>query len=286
MFESEQYELVDFGEGRRLERFGPYLIDRPCPAATSVRPMEPSRWKDADCRYTRVDRQRGKWKRVGSAPDTWQVRHGDACFAARLTPPGQVGLFPEQAENWDWLRQQVRRSDQPLRVLNLFAYTGGSTLAAAAAGAEVTHIDAAANVVKWARSNAELSGLAEAPIRWITEDARKFVQREIKRGNQYQGIILDPPSYGHGPHGEGWKIQDDLLPLLRACGQLCRDQLRIVLLTCHSPGFGAAELEACLMDTLWGHCQAGVIARTLYLRTADGRRLPSGTVARWPSLSS
>jgi 23S rRNA (cytosine1962-C5)-methyltransferase len=168
-------------------------------------------------------------------------------------------------------------------VLNLFAYTGGSTLAAAAAGAEVTHIDAAKNVVAWARENAKASGLGEAPIRWITEDAAKFVRREVRRGNRYDAVILDPPSYGHGPKGEAWKLSTDLPALLSGCTELMADRKAFFLLTCHTPGFGPAELEALVSDTLFGRCQQGVTTRNLALTTADGRRLPCGTAARWPT---
>ena len=176
-------------------------------------------------------------------------------------PSGQVGVFPEQRENWDWIARQVRRAKpqadegRGFRVLNLFAYTGGSTLAAAAAGAEVVHIDAAQNIVDRARANAELSGLADRPIRWIAEDAVKFCRREVKRGNKYDAVILDPPSYGHGPKGEVWKIENDLLPLLKLCGELTSESRAFVLVTCHSPGIGPAELGGVFIRghfwTLW-----------------------------------
>jgi 23S rRNA (cytosine1962-C5)-methyltransferase len=155
-------------------------------------------------------------------------------------------------------------------------------LAAAAAGAEVVHVDAAKNVVDWARRNAALSGLEGAAIRWIAEDARKFVLRELKRGNRYDAVILDPPSYGHGAGGETWKLERDLLPLLQACGELTAERRAFMLLTCHSPNFGAAELQAVLADAVFGHCQSGATAKPLSLRTADGRKLASGMAARWP----
>ena len=172
---------------------------------------------------------------------------------------------------------------KPLRVLNLFAYTGGSTLAAAAAGAEVVHIDAARNIVDRARQNADLSGLADRPIRWIAEDAMKFCQRELKRGNQYDAVILDPPSYGHGPKGEPWKIDEHLLPLLKLCGELTAESRAFVLVTCHSPGIGPAELAAYLAEGIFGHCGQPPVAGELFLETADGRQLPSGVFARWPT---
>jgi 23S rRNA (cytosine1962-C5)-methyltransferase len=167
-------------------------------------------------------------------------------------------------------------------VLNLFAYTGGSTMAAAAAGARVVHVDSAKNTVGWARSNAAAAGLEESPIRWIVEDASKFVAREVKRGNSYDAVILDPPSYGHGPSGETWKLDEDLIPLLQNCAKLTADSRAFILLTCHSPGFGPAEAEAYLADAVFGHCSAGANARALNLKTASERKLNAGIVARWP----
>lgn len=212
----------------------------------------------------------------------WQIAHGPLQFELRPTPFGHLGVFPEQAANWDWIGARIRRAKGPLRVLNLFAYTGGSTLAAAAAGAEVVHVDAAKNVVAWARRNAELSNLADAPIRWITEDARKFVRREINRGERYDAVILDPPSYGHGPGGEVWKIERHLPELLADCGKLTEGRREFLLLTCHSPSFGLAEAQACFADSIFGHCQNSGRAEPLFLSTADGRRLPSGIAVRWP----
>jgi 23S rRNA (cytosine1962-C5)-methyltransferase len=172
---------------------------------------------------------------------------------------------------------------QPLKVLNLFAYTGGSTLAAAAAGAHVVHIDAAQNIVDRARENAALSGLAERPIRWIAEDSAKFCRRELKRGNRYDAVILDPPSYGHGPKGEPWTIDTDLLPLLKMCGELTADSRAFVLVSCHSPGIGPAELAAYLSEGIVGHCGQPPAAGELFLQATDGRRLHAGVYARWPA---
>jgi 23S rRNA (cytosine1962-C5)-methyltransferase len=215
-------------------------------------------------------------------PETWTICHDELQFQLKPTPFGNVGVYPEQAENWDWIRSQVKRSERRLKVLNLFAYTGGATLAAAAAGAEVVHVDAAANVVAWARRNAEASGLEDAPIRWIVEDAVKFCRREVRRGNRYDAVILDPPSYGHGPKGEVWKTERHLMSLLSLCGKLTVKRRVFVLVTCHTPSLGAAELEACLADAVFGHCQSGVRAYRLEIRSADGRTLPSGVMARWP----
>jgi 23S rRNA (cytosine1962-C5)-methyltransferase len=283
MFSEDQYALLDFGNGRKLERFGDVVLDRPAPAATRFQPSSADRWPTAHARYQRRSGRggSGKWTVRKRIPDDWFIQHAELRFQLRLGESGNVGVFPEQAPNWDWITHQLQRASSPVRVLNLFAFTGGSTLSAAAAGAEVTHVDAARTAVQWARRNAELSQLGSASIRWIAEDATKFVRRELKRGQQYEALILDPPSYGHGPKGEPWKISQHLPGLLQTCQQLLSDRPCFVLITCHSPGFGPAELEALLADTLFGHCQSGARARRLALAIGP-RRLPSGIVARWP----
>ena len=283
MFTRDQYELVDFGDGRKLERFSGVLVDRPCPAADGLARSDAALWTDADARYERSAGSEGKWRSGQPLPGPWSIGHEALILELKPTPFGHLGVFPEQAAHWDWIAERVHRAGRSIKVLNLFAYTGGSTLAAAAAGAEVVHVDAAKNIVAWARRNAELSGLADAPIRWIDEDAPTFVRREIKRGNQYDAVILDPPSYGHGPKGEAWKIEGDLMTLLEGCRELTRASRAFMLLTCHSPAFGPAELEAALAEAIFGHCGAGATAREMTIEAADGRRLPSGVVARWPA---
>ncbi|MHB1033180.1 MAG: class I SAM-dependent methyltransferase [Pirellulales bacterium] len=280
MFQPDQYELIDFGEGRKLERFGPWVLDRPSPAAEGEKKALASAWDHAHARYHRTAENRGSWQILGEAPPAWTIARGEIRLELKRTEFGHVGVFPEQAENWDWIARQVQTAQTPVKVLNLFAYTGGSTLAAAAAGAEVVHVDSARNTVAWARRNAERSGLGQKPIRWIAEDAAKFVRRELKRGSQYNAVILDPPSYGHGPKGEAWQLADDLPPLLEQCAQLTAGRPRFMLLTCHSPGFGPAELSRLVSEALGGQSQATVAARELALCSSTGRRLPSG-VAAW-----
>jgi len=289
---TDQYELLDLGDGRKLERFSGVVLNRPCPTAEGVAKARPELWANMTARFRGPRTGDGSW---APSPRTWKpadwhfVHDSAASFRLQLDalPSGQVGVFPEQRENWDWIARQTAKGTaavgRPLRVLNLFAYTGGSTLAAAATGAEVVHIDAAQNIVDRARQNAELSGLADRPIRWIAEDATKFCQRELKRGNQYDAVILDPPSYGHGPKGEPWKIERDLLPLLKLCGELTAEARSFVLVTCHSPGIGPAELSAYLSDGIFGHCSQPPAASELFLETSEGRRLPSGVYARWPA---
>ena len=282
MFDPDQYCLLDFGRGRKLERFGSVVLDRPAPAAASAVPSSPDLWRQADAVFQKHNDGAGRWDRRGDGADSWTVAHGALRFELHLGASGNVGLFVEQAGNWDWIANRVRRAVRALRVLNLFGYTGGSSLAAASAGAAVTHVDAARPSIQRARRNAGLSGLADAPIRWIEDDARKFVDRELRRGNSYDAVILDPPSYGHGPKGHRWKIQRDLQPLLDGCAQLTGSRPEFVLLTCHTPGFGPAELEAALASAFFGHCSSGAAARSLGITSADGRSLPAGVSARWP----
>jgi 23S rRNA (cytosine1962-C5)-methyltransferase len=281
MFSADQYELLDFGNGRKLERFGDCLLDRPAPAVEAVPVANPTLWEAAHATFRRSAKQDGKWSSC-SLPAEWTITHGSVVVQLKRTEFGHVGLFPEQAANWDWVAKRVAAAPKPVKVLNLFAYTGGATLAAAAAGAQVVHVDSAQNVVAWARRNAELSGLSDSPIRWITEDATRFAKREVQRGNKYNAVILDPPSYGHGPKGEVWKLERHLLPLLQMCRELTEGQRVFILVTCHTPNFGPAELQAYLADAVFGSCQAGAHAKQLSIRGADGRELPSGTVARWP----
>ncbi|MEX2317693.1 MAG: class I SAM-dependent methyltransferase [Pirellulales bacterium] len=294
---ADDYELLDFGDGRKLERFGTVVLDRPCPTAEGVAPSRPELWPTATARYEAVRVGDGQWLPPVErwVPADWCFSHsGAVSFRLNLgaLPSGQVGVFPEQADSWNWIARQVlngstekstgKASGTPLRVLNLFAYTGGSTLAAAAAGAKVVHVDAARNMVERAQENAALSGLADRPIRWICEDAQRFCRRELKRGNRYDAVILDPPSYGHGPKGETWKIGDDLFALLEVCGRLTAENRAFVLVTCHTPGIGPAEIAAYLADGIFGHCGQPPAAGELFLEAHDGRRLPSGVFARWP----
>ena len=282
MFDKTQYELLDFGEGRKLERFGELILDRPTPAAAPFSRQYPDLWDRADAQYRALDSGTGHWKLARNASNTWEISHGNVTFELQCTKFGQIGLFAEQATNWDWIDRQTRRRARKPKILNLFAHTGASTLAAANAGADVTHVDGARGAVGWARRNASRSNLQDAPIRWIVEDVLTFVRRELRRKQQYDAVILDPPSYGHGPKGQIWKVTRDLFVLLKACASLTARSRSFVLLTCHSPGFGPAELEASLADGFFGSCQAGTTVGQLYLETAEGRKLPSGVVARWP----
>lgn len=286
------YELSDFGGGRRLERFGEFVIDRPAPAAEAIARDANLRdaWKNATARFELTGdaaaADRGRWIPADTLPKSWVVQFGEIQFELRPTNFGHLGVFPEQAENWRWLRalrapgyDSVHR----LKVLNLFAYTGGSTIAAAAANAEVVHVDSARGPTAAARINARLSGLAAAPIRWIVEDARRFVRRELTRGNRYDAVVLDPPSYGHGPKGQAWKLDRDLPALLVDCMKLLADTPSLVLLSCHTPRVTppiAARMltdAAVLAGRIGGHIESGELS----LETSSGKRLSCGVSARF-----
>ena len=283
------YELVDFGGGRKLERFGGVLLHRPSPAAEGFSKANPAAWRAAAARYDRDTGETGHWTALDDLPagwPSWPLAWGDLSLELRATDFGHVGFFPEHAATWRSIGQAAgdaaRQTGQPPRVLNLFAYTGGATLAAAAAGAAVVHIDAAQSVVGWARHNAELSGLADAPVRWIAEDAAVFAAREVRRGSRYDGILLDPPSYGHGPSGKAWKIDRDLPGLLASCAALLAERPRFVLFTCHTPGYDGAALAALLAEHGLAPRDDRIQSGELVLQTADGRELPSGAFA-WRS---
>jgi len=275
MFSSYGYELIDYGEGRKLERFGGYLLDRAAPAAEFDKRERTAEWKQANARYERTEKQQGQWLPEGALPERWTVGFGPLTFEIKPTTFGHLGVFPEQAGNWEWIAQQCARAARPLRVLNLFAYTGGSTLAAAAAGAEVTHVDSAANVVDWAKRNAELSKLEDAPIRWLAEDARKYVRRELRRERRYDAIVLDPPSYGHGPKGEVWRLNRDLPRLLEGCAELAPEPA-FFLLTWHTTGLTPKKLRQMLPERWTASNRLSINTGDLALRTSSDRELHSG----------
>ena len=278
MFAPDEYQLLDFGGGRKLERFGGLVLDRPSPAAAEIA-KESDDWPLTDARYERTGGERGAWQPADPnrpLPAHWTIRHGPIVLELKPTPFGHLGVFPEQAANWEWIARQISDRGGRVKLLNLFAYTGAATLAAVAAGASVVHVDAARNTVAWARRNAELSGLAVAPIRWICDDAAIFVRREIKRGNRYDGIILDPPSYGHGVKGNVWQLAEQLPQLLDDCMRLTAAR-PLVLLSCHTPGFGPQDLAA-LLENAFG--RRDIERGQMTLTTRDGRTLASGAMAR------
>jgi 23S rRNA (cytosine1962-C5)-methyltransferase len=273
------YELLDAGDGRRLERFGAVVVDRPAATATDP-PRDPAAWAEATFRF---DRWAG-WTAVPAGdpePESWVVPLGDQRFELRLTDSGQVGLFPEQAPNRAWIRDACAEIGGAPTVLNLFAYTGATTLAAAAAGAAVTHVDGSKPSVAWARRNAELSSLADRPIRWIVDDVEGFVRREARRERTYDGLALDPPSYGHGGRSRagGWRIEKRLDDLLDACVTLTGRDPAFVVLSAHTPGIGPSELSAALARAFRRPARL-VEAGELGLRARSGAHLRLGAFAR------
>ncbi len=286
MFAPDQYQLLDFGAGRKLERFGRYTLDRPSPAAAAAIQSNPKLWPQADARFERGEGEQGTWSFNRRIDTPWVVRHESLTLELKFAESGHLGVFAEQAENWDWLAAQIRSAGRTLKILNLFAYTGASTLAAAAAGAQVVHVDAAANVVAWARRNAKASNLPGAPTRWITEDAMKFARRELKRGNGYDAIILDPPGYGHGPHGETWKLAEHLGELLSLCLELTAQRRQFMLLSCHSGELAFANelLQATLNAAAALEREGAIQAQDLSLVSLAGDRLHCGAAVRWSAI--
>jgi 23S rRNA (cytosine1962-C5)-methyltransferase len=279
------YTLLDSGEMQKLEQIGPYLLVRPAPQAIWTPRLPRGAWEKAEGVYVRESEGGGHWTWKSKIKREFDVLFNSLALEIHLTNFGHLGLFPEQAENWDWLRGLIRArmkrtNDRNLHVLNLFGYTGGSTLAASQAGAHVVHLDAAKGVVDWARKNAQLCNLDERPIRWIVDDALKFVKREQRRKTFYQGIILDPPSFGRGPQGEVFKIEKDLIPLLEACGEILGGDALFVLYSCHTPGFTPITLANQLSE-LVGKRGGTLESGEMTVAETGGRLLPSGTYARW-----
>jgi len=270
MSREEGYELIDAGDGWRLERFGTRVVARPAPTAVMPRRARDDEWRRADLRFERTS----GW--VGRPLERWTVELDGIRLEVRPGSAGQLGVFPEHATFWPWLRDAVARHGSP-EVLNLFAATGATTLALAAAGASVTHVDAARSAVAAARRNAEISGLADRPIRWILDDAARYVRREARRGRHYDGFVLDPPSYGHGPDGTRWEIRTALPPLLEIAREIAKPDA-FVLLTAHSAGARPDELEAVLRDAFGS--ASHLVAEPIESVATSGAVLPLGVAAR------
>ena len=225
----QDFELLDCSKGEKLERWGKYYLVRPDPQAIWDTPRRNKHWNDRDARYRRSETGGGSWDK-GGLPSNWQIHYGELTFNVKPMNFKHTGLFPEQAANWDWAMAKIRAAGRPISVLNLFGYTGAATVACAKAGAQVCHVDAAKGMVAWGKENAAASGLADAPIRWIVDDCGKFVEREICRGRRYDAIIMDPPSYGRGPGGEVWKLEQNLWPFVSLCaGVLSDDPLFVII---------------------------------------------------------
>ncbi len=277
----KDYELLDCSGGERLERWGNVVLIRPDPQVIWNTPKEHPLWHRADARYVRSKEGGGHWECRRQLPEAWNINYKDLQF--KISPTGfkHTGLFPEQAVNWDMMREKITGAGRSIKVLNLFAYTGGATLAAASAGASVCHVDAAKGMVHWARENAELSSLAEKPIRWIVDDCAKFVEREIRRGNTYDAIIMDPPSYGRGPGGEVWKLEDQIYDLVKLCTGVLSDEPLFFLLNSYTTGLSASAM-AYVLGVNMQKFGGGVSAEEIGLPvTASGMVLPCGSSAIW-----
>jgi 23S rRNA (cytosine1962-C5)-methyltransferase len=272
-----EYQLLDSGNGRKLERFGTYVLSRPCAQAVWTPKLKPQVWEEAHASFSREDKE--GWTLRGKLPSSWTASINGICFLIHPTDFGHLGVFSEQRRFWDKVRTLCQKR-KGCKVLNLFAYSGGSTLAAAPGGASVCHLDASKGMVQQARENAQLNGLEKAPIRWIVEDVMKFLQREIRRGNTYDGIILDPPSFGRGSKGEVFKIEEDILPLLKACKSCLSESPLFLLFSCHTPTFSPLTMRHLLEDFM----PKGIIeSGEMELGNDDPavRPIPSGTFALW-----
>ena len=280
----KDYEVLDTSNGEKLERWGNYLLVRPDPQVVWNTPHTNPGWKKKNGHYHRSSKGGGEWE-FFSLPQQWSIHYGKLTFQLMPFSFKHTGLFPEQAANWDWFSNLIQNANRPIKVLNLFAYTGGATLAAAAAGASVTHVDASKGMVAWAKENAASSGLSDAPIRWIVDDCQKFVEREIRRGNHYDAIIMDPPSYGRGPKGEIWKIEDAIHPLVSLCSQLLSDKPLFFLINSYTTGFAASVLTYLLglevVSKFGGHVVSDEIGLPV---TQSGLVLPCGSSGRWTSI--
>lgn len=277
----KDYEVLDTSGGEKLERWGKYLLVRPDPQVIWNTPHEHPGWKKKNGHYHRSSKGGGEWEFI-NLPDEWSISYKDLTFHLKPFSFKHTGLFPEQAVNWDWFSNLIAHAGRPVKVLNLFAYTGGATVSAAKAGAQVTHVDASKGMVSWAKENAAASGLADAPIRWLVDDCTKFVEREIRRGNHYDGIIMDPPSYGRGPKGEIWKIEENIFPFVELTAKLLSDKPLFFLINSYTTGLQPAVLSYMLNLTVKKQFGGTVTAEEIGLPVSGtGLVLPCGASGRW-----
>ncbi len=277
----KDYEVIDTSEGEKLERWGKYILLRPDPQVIWNTPKEVPQWNKLNGHYHRSDKGGGEWE-FFHLPNEWSIQYRELTFNLKPFSFKHTGLFPEQAVNWDWFSELIKKAGRPVKILNLFAYTGGATLAAAAAGANVTHVDASKGMVTWAKENAAASGLADAPIRWLVDDCVKFVEREIRRGNTYDGIIMDPPSYGRGPKGEIWKMEDSIYPFIKLAAQLLSKDALFFLINSYTTGLQPAVLTYMLHSIVAKKRGGMVTASEIGLPvSSNGLVLPCGASGRW-----
>ena len=277
----KDYEVLDTSGGEKLERWGKYVLVRPDPQVIWNTPKDDPLWRKYDARYARSSTGGGKWANL-RLPEHWQVKYRELTFNVKPMNFKHTGVFPEQAANWDFIMETIRGAGRPINALNLFAYTGGATLACVAAGASVCHVDAAKGMVAWAKENAKSSGLEDRPIRWIVDDCAKFVEREIRRGRRYDAIIMDPPSYGRGPSGEIWKLEENLWPFVQLVSQVLSDKPLFVIINSYTTGL-APSVVGYIMDSIFtkrfgGHSECGELGLPV---KDSGLVLPCGSTGRW-----
>lgn len=278
----KDYELIDTSDGERLERWGDIILIRPDPQIIWSTGRKNPLWKNAHARYHRSNKGGGHWETYRKVPDRWTIRYNQLVFNIKPMGFKHTGVFPEQAVNWDFAAEKIRNENRPLKVLNLFGYTGCATLSCMKAGAMVCHVDASKGMVQWARENAQSSAIADLPVRWLVDDCVKFVQREIRRGNRYDGIIMDPPSYGRGPGGEVWKLEEQLFPLVDLCRQVLSDNPVFFILNSYTTGLSPAVMEYLLGVQIQQSFGGSVSSDEIGLRVTDtGLVLPCGSTAIW-----
>lgn len=280
----KDYEVIDTSSGEKLERWGDYLLIRPDPQVIWNTEKKNYGWKKFNGHYHRSSKGGGEWE-FKNLPEEWSINYKELTFNLKPFSFKHTGLFPEQAANWDWFSTLIKEANRPIKVLNLFAYTGGATVSAAKAGASVTHVDAAKGMVAWAKENAASSGLADAPIRYLVDDCVKFVEREIRRGNKYDAIIMDPPSYGRGPKGEIWKIEESVFPFIKLSSQLLSDNPLFFLINSYTTGLQPAVLSYMLHTVLDPVHKGTIEANEIGLPVkTNGLILPCGASGRWTAI--
>lgn len=288
----DDYSLLDTGNGKRLEQFGKYRLVRPDPQIIWKPKLPAIEWERADAVFENGEKgKRGEWKKKSSMPDEWKVRYEDIVFNAKLSPFKHTGIFPEQSLQWEWMQSRIKNNEsrsknRKPKILNLFAYTGGASLVCAAEGAEVTHVDASKPSISWAHENQDSSHLADKSIRWILEDVLSFVKREVKRGNTYEGIIMDPPVFGHGPEGERWEFNESFPELLQLCKTLLSKDALFIIINAYAISSSALALENSLSDIvegLDGEIEVGELALE---EKTNHRLLSTGIFARWSTPTS
>jgi len=280
----EDYQVLDLSNGEKLENWGAYRLSRPDPQVIWDEKLHPALWREAHAIYHRKNTGGGSWEIKKKLPEKWSISFAPLSLTFQIKPMGfkHTGLFPEQAVNWVWFSELIKKANRPISVLNLFAYTGGATVAAAAAGASVVHVDSSKGMVTWAKGSCELSGLKDRPVRFLVDDVIKFVEREARRGNRYDGIIMDPPSYGRGPGGEVWKLEDELYPLVERCMKIFSDTPLFFLINSYTTGLQPTVLSNILKLQVKSKYGGTVCADEIGLPVKNSNLiLPCGASGRW-----